>query len=48
MAVAWHVLTDLGDALWRTEADVEVVAGPIQRRAHDLRTLLTDELDLPP
>ena len=47
-AVAWHVLTDLGDALWRTEADVEVVAGPIQRRADDLRTLLTDGLGLPP
>lgn len=34
--LAWHVLTDLGDALWRTEAGVEVVAGPVGRRAEDL------------
>ena len=38
--LAWHVLTDLGDALWRTEAGVEVVAGPIGRRLDDLRSLL--------
>lgn len=37
---AWHVLTDLGDALWRTEAGVEVVAGPIEKRIADLRILL--------
>jgi hypothetical protein len=38
--LAWHVLTDLGDALWRTEAAVEVVAGPIERRAIDLHDVL--------
>jgi len=33
---AWHVLTDLGDALWRTEQGVEVVDGPLARRFDDL------------
>ena len=40
--LAWHVLTDLGDALWRTDAGVEVVAGPIERRARDLHDVLVD------
>jgi aminoglycoside phosphotransferase len=39
-ALAWHVLTDLGDALWRTEAGVEVVAGPIGARVTALRERL--------
>ena len=34
--LAWHVLTDLGDALWRTEQGVMVVDGPIARRLDDL------------
>lgn len=34
--LAWHVLTDLGDALWRTEQGVEVVDGPLARRFDDL------------
>jgi aminoglycoside phosphotransferase (APT) family kinase protein len=34
--LAWHVLTDLGDALWRTEQGVEVVDGPLSRRFDDL------------
>ena len=38
--LAWHVLTDLGDALWRTDTHVEVVAGPIERRAIDLVDVL--------
>jgi len=38
--LAWHVLTDLGDALWRTEQGVEVVAGPLPRRVDGLRRRL--------
>ena len=34
--LAWHILTDLGDALWRTEQGVEVVDGPLARRFDDL------------
>ena len=34
--LAWHVLTDLGDALWRTEQGADVVDGPIARRFDDL------------
>lgn len=38
--MAWHVLTDLGDALWRTEQGVEVVDGPLPRRVDGLRRRL--------
>jgi aminoglycoside phosphotransferase (APT) family kinase protein len=38
--MAWHALTDLGDALWRTEQGVEVVAGPLPRRVDGLRRRL--------
>jgi aminoglycoside phosphotransferase len=31
-AWAWHLLTDLGDALWRTEQDAPVEGGPLPRR----------------
>jgi len=34
--LAWHVLTDLGDALWRTEQGADVVDGPLTRRFDDL------------
>ncbi len=34
--LAWHVLTDLGDALWRTEQGADVVDGPLARRFDDL------------
>jgi aminoglycoside phosphotransferase (APT) family kinase protein len=38
--MAWHSLTDLGDALWRTEQGVEVVDGPLPRRVDGLRRRL--------
>jgi aminoglycoside phosphotransferase len=38
--MAWHALTDIGDALWRTEAGVEVVAGPLARRVDAMRRRL--------
>jgi aminoglycoside phosphotransferase (APT) family kinase protein len=38
--MAWNVLTDLGDALWRTEAGVEVVGGPVSRRIDGLAARL--------
>ena len=44
--LAWNVLTDLGDALWRTEAGVEVIGGPISRRIDGLAArLAAAELD---
>jgi hypothetical protein len=38
--MAWHALTDIGDALWRTEAGVEVVGGPLARRVDAMRRRL--------
>ncbi|HYW24056.1 MAG TPA: phosphotransferase [Terriglobales bacterium] len=38
--MAWGALTDLGDALWRTEQGVEVVGGPLPRRVDGLRLRL--------
>jgi Ser/Thr protein kinase RdoA (MazF antagonist) len=35
-AWAWHLLTDLGDALWRTEQDAPVEFGPLPRRVDAL------------
>jgi aminoglycoside phosphotransferase len=35
-AWAWHVLTDLGDALWRTEQNAPVEGGPLSRRVDGL------------
>ena len=44
--MAWHVLTVLGDALWRTEADVELPGGGnASSWVDDLRRRL-DDLDL--
>ena len=34
--LAWHVLTDLGDALWNTEAQRDVAVGPANLRAQEL------------
>lgn len=35
-AWAWHLPTDLGDALWRTEQNAPVEGGPLSRRVDDL------------
>jgi aminoglycoside phosphotransferase (APT) family kinase protein len=35
-AWAWHFLTDLGDALWRTEQGAPLEGGPLTRRVDDL------------
>jgi hypothetical protein len=44
--MAWHLLTALGDALWRTEAGVALPGGGTATTYVDLLKVMLGELDL--
>lgn len=44
--MAWHVLTALGDALWRTEAGVDLPGGGTATTYVDALKVLLAKLDL--